>query len=111
MAKQIIILDQVSNGTSLTVNIAFWYPITAGARVQTNGSVWSGASAVDNTAIQAGTVKEELQSFTFAIGTPTASIKPVLQQIWTARNTQLNGIGPNQLFGIFYDPTGGGWSA
>jgi hypothetical protein len=114
LAKQIIILDQVSNGTSVTVNIAFWYPITSGAKVQTNGSVWPGASAVDNTAIQTGAMREEVQSFTFAIGTPPAAIKTVLQQMWTARNAQLNGIGPNQYFGIFYDPTvvtNGGWSA
>ena len=111
MAKQIIILDEVSNGTNVSVNTAFWYPIASGLRVQTNGSIWSGASAAENLAIQTGTVREEIQSFTFAIGTPAATIKSVFLQVWTARNAQINGIGPNQHFGIFYDPGAGGWSA
>jgi hypothetical protein len=111
MAKQIIILEQVSNGTSVSINIAFWFPITSGVRAQTNGSIWSGATAADNLAIQSGTVREEVHSFTFAIGTPPAAIKAVLQQMWTARNAQLNSTGPNQFYGIFYDPGAGGWSA
>jgi hypothetical protein len=111
MAKQIIVLTQSSDGTNVTYQFAFWFPITAGITQQpTVTSQWAGASTGDNTAIQNGTIKEEIYLHTFPIGTSTATIKAVVNQAWTLRNTQLAGIGPNQFFGVFFDSVNG-WSA
>jgi hypothetical protein len=110
MAKQIVVLSQDSNGTEVSYTVALWFPITSGARVQTSGSVWTGASAAENSAIQAGTVKEETVGRSFPVGTTAAAIKSVLQQMWTERNAQINGIGPNVFYGIFFDSVTG-WSA
>ena len=109
MAKQIIVLSQNSNGTTINYSFAFWFAITSGPATSGN-SVWTGASAAENAAITSGTVKEEVQSFSFAIGTPAATIKSVVNQAWTERNSQINGIGPNQFYGVFFD-SATGWSA
>lgn len=109
-AKQIIVLGQSQNGTTVTISAAFWYPITTGALAQTKGSVWTGASAAENTAIQNGTVLEEVQNFTFPVNTTATTIKDVLNKAWTQRNTALGGVGPNQFNGIFFDSVTG-WSA
>lgn len=107
--KQIVVLDENSNGTEVFYRVAFWYPITASAVPQTAGSVWVpsgtsvGASAAENTAIQAGTIKEEVQSFSFPVGTPVAAIEAVLQQAWAKRNGQIAGQGANHFYGAFYD--------
>jgi hypothetical protein len=110
MAKEIIVLTQATNGTTVDYKIAFWYPITSGVATTTLGSVWSGASTAENNAILAGTVIEEVSSYSFPVGTPATAIKPVLQQVWTDRNAQINGIGPNVFFGVFFDSVSG-WSA
>lgn len=110
MAKQIIVLQQNSNGTDVNIQAVMWYPITSGAQQQ-NGSQWSGASAAEIAAIQSGAVLEEVRNFAFPVGTPAAAIKAVLQQAWTDRNAHIAGIGPNVYYGIYYDPTATGWSA
>lgn len=110
MAKQIIALSKLTNGAEDNLTIAFWYVISAGAQQRTNGSVWTGASTAENTAIQAGTVLEEIESFQFPVGAAAATIKDVLNKHWTTRNAQLNGIGPSQYFGVFFDSVAG-WSA
>lgn len=110
MAKQIIALQQSSNGTDVSYQVAFWFPITSGAQTQTAGSAWTGASAAENQAIQNGSVKEEIVGYTFPVGTPATAIKAILQQAWTERNAQINGVGPNQFYGVFFDSVTG-WSA
>jgi hypothetical protein len=111
MAKQIISLGATNNGQTTTYTVLFWFPITSGQRPQPSGSVWSGASAAENTAIQNGNVLEVQQSFTFPNGLAIANVKASLQQTWTQINALLAGIGPNTTFGVYYDPTTGGWSA
>lgn len=110
MAKQIIVLNNNSDGTFVTYQMAFWFSIASGVQTQASGSVWTGASAAENTAIQNGTVKEEVKSFVFPIGTPSATIKSFIQQAWTDRNSQLNGIGTAQYYGVYLDSVTG-WSA
>lgn len=110
MAKQIIALSKTTNGAQDTFMIAFWYAITSGAQTRTSGSQWSGASAAENTAIQNGTVMEEVTSFSFPVNAAAATIKDVLNKAWTTRNSEINGIGPNQFFGVFFDSSTG-WSA
>jgi hypothetical protein len=110
MAKQIISLGASANSLQVTYSVVFWFPITSGARPQQNGSLWSGASPAETTAIQNGTVLEVSASFGFPINTPIANIKAFLQQEWTNRNTQQAGVGPNSTFGVFFDSVNG-WSA
>jgi hypothetical protein len=110
MAKEIIVLTQTSDGTNQTYQFAFWFPVTQGAAPQLTGSQWTGATTAENTAIQNGTVKEEIYVHTFPVGTSTTAIKTVVNQAWTARNVQIAGVGPNQFFGTFFD-SATGWSA
>jgi len=111
MAKEIIALTQVSDGTNQTIQFAMWYSITSGMLPQpTVSSQWAGASTAENTAIQNGTVKEEIYIHTFPLNTPATAIKAVVNQAWTDRNAQINGVGPNQFNGIFFDSVTG-WSA
>lgn len=112
--KQIIVLDENSNETEVNYRIAFWFSITLNAVSQTAGSVWvasgtsAGASAAENSAIQAGTIREEVRSFTFPVGSPVSAIEAILQQAWTKRNGQINGQGANQFYGAFFDGTSWG---
>lgn len=111
MAKKIIVLPQSTDGIMVSYSVAFWYPITSTPRPQTNGSAWIasgtslGASTAENQAIQAGTVQEELKGFSFPVGLATAAIEAYLQQYWTNRNAQINGIGGNQYYGVAFDGT------
>lgn len=110
MSKRIINLGASVSGTNLIVNAVFWYPITSGAKTQTNGSLWSGASAVENTAIQNGTVLEEQQNYSFPLGTSGPAIEAQLLQAWINRNAQINGQGPALFANVFNDSVTG-WSA
>lgn len=111
--KRIIVLTQSATEAEVSYQILFWFSITAGAKPQTSGSLWvpsgtsAGASATENTAIQNGTVLEELHSFSFPVSTPVVDIENVLLQAWTNRNVQINGIGPNQFYGAFNDSATG----
>lgn len=115
MAKEAIVLQKSSNGTEQTFSVAMWYPITSGAAPVTSNSAWPGASAAGNTAIQNGSVIEELRSYSFPVNTPAAAIKAVLQQAWKERNAQIGGVRPDVYEGVYLDPvaitTNGGWSA
>lgn len=115
--KRIIVLDKISNGTTDIYNVAFWFNITSGLQPQTNGSQWvavaggsTGASQQENADIQSGAVKEEVAGWPFPTGSPATAVKAILLQGWTNRNAQLNGIGPDQYYGIFDDSVAG-WSA
>lgn len=111
--KRIIVLTKNGSESEVTYSVLFWFSITSGIRTQSAGSLWVpngssvGASAAENTAIQNGTVLEESQSFTFPVSTPVADIENVLLQAWTNRNTQINGVGPNQFYGAFNDSVTG----
>lgn len=109
MAKEIIVLGTSTDPVVMTVDCVFWYPITSGQKA-TSGSVWSGASTAENTAIQGGSVLEEVRSFQFPVGFATANIKAYLVQYWVNRNTQINGVGPG-LYQNVYDDSVTGWSA
>ena len=108
-AKQVIVLQQSTNGAQTCYKVANWYAITTGMQAQTSGSAWSGASAAENTAIQNGSVLEEVQTTCFPVGQDVTSIKSVLLKNWAVRNSQINGIGPAQYQGVYYD-SATGWS-
>jgi len=110
MAKKIIIIGASVSPIIYNINVVFWYPITSGQKTTTGTSAWPGASAAENTALQNGSVLEELQSFQFPIGMSTTNMKAQLDQYWTNRNANLNGIGPG-LFANIYEDSVTGWSA
>lgn len=111
---QVIVLSESVSGTNVTYSILFWIPITANPVPQTAGSIWTasgasaGASSAQNTAIQAGSIREEAESFEFPVGTPVSAIEAILQQAWTNRNGQINGQGANQYYGSFWNGTAWG---
>jgi hypothetical protein len=108
MANQIIILGSSLNSVMLNINLVFWYPITSGQAATSGVSAWPKASAAENTAIQNGSILEEVTSFSFPVGTPVANIEAFLLQYWTNRNAQIGGIGP----GLYqnYGYTGSAWT-
>jgi hypothetical protein len=108
-AKQIIVVQQSANGAQQCYTVANWYAITTGLQAQTKGSAWSGASAAENTAIQNGSVLEEVNTTCFPVGQDVGSIKLVLQKYWSVRNGEIGGIGPAQFQGVFFDSVSG-WS-
>lgn len=110
MAKQIIVLGKSTNGPFDNYQFAFWYQITTGAKAQTGGSVWPGASAAENTAIQNGLVLEEVENITVPVNSATTTVKDLANKRWTTRNGEVNGIGPAQYNGVFFDSISG-WSA
>lgn len=111
MAKEIIALSTTPNGSTIILQVAFWYSITSGAVSRpTLTSQWTGASTAENTAIQNGTVIEEVEVFSFPLNATATTIKDVLNKRWTVRNGELNGQGPNIYYGIFFDSVTG-WSA
>ena len=110
MSKQIIILGVTTTPVLQSINCVFWYPITSGKVLVSGTSAWSGASAAENTAIQNGSVLEEINAFQFPVGYATAAIKTFLVQYWTNRNAAINGVGPGLYNGVFDDSVTG-WSA
>lgn len=114
--KQIIVLSQQSDGFNVSYQVAFWFPVTLNPTPKSSGSVWSasgtsvGASAPENTAIQNGSIVEEVRGFgPYPVGTPTSALQAILQQYWVKRNAQIAGQGANQFYGTFFD--GSVWSA
>ena len=109
--KRIIVLTQNSNETEISYSGLFWIPITSGVRIQTSGSNWSasggsaGASTAENTAIQNGSIAEVAWGYSFPVGTSVGTIEAFLQQAWANKNAEINGIGPNQYYGSWWDGT------
>jgi hypothetical protein len=108
-AKRVVVVKQATNGAQVCYTLANWFAITTGQQAQTAGSIWTGASAAENTAIQNGSVLEEISTQCFAVGQDVTTIKAALVQSWTVRQSQINGIGPAQFQGVFFDSSTG-WS-
>jgi hypothetical protein len=110
VSKQIIILGTSQSATLFNVNVLMWFPITQFPKPGAPLSAWSGASAAENSAIQAGSIVEESNAFQFPLGFGAGNIKTFLQQYWTSRNAAIGGLGTNQYANVFYDSSSG-WSA
>lgn len=112
--KQIIVLSEGTSETEVSYQVAFWYPITLNPVPRSAGSAWvpsgtsAGASTTENSAIQAGTILEEVRGFSFPVGSPVSAIEAILEQYWTKRNAQINGQGANQYYGAYFDGTAWG---
>lgn len=114
MAKQVITLEtNPSDGGAIIVNVAMWFPVTAGKEVpipSLTKSTWSGASAAEIQALQLGQVKEEVQVLRFPSSFTTAQIKAALVSAYNDRKTYLASLPfQGQFYGVFFDGTV--WSA
>jgi hypothetical protein len=115
MAKQAIILTVArGSGGDVDVTWLFWLPVPAGQQIPltlTTVSAWTGATAVDNTAIQNGTVIEEVHEAQFPVSMTKAQIQAAIVAAYNTRTAQFAARqNPNQYFGIFFDSVTG-WSA
>lgn len=113
MAKQIIILEtNPQAGGRISVQAVYWYPVAIGKRVPVANlqSAWKDASAAEITALQDGSVYEEVHTLLFPEGTTAASIKAGLIADRTSRGTYLASLPFKlQYNGVYYD--NGVWSA
>jgi hypothetical protein len=115
MAKQIII-QRVAKGPGgdLDIQYLFWLAVPTGQEIPlaaTVTSAWTGASALENTALQNGTVIEEAHETQVPTGTTKAAIENGLLNHFNNRQAQLNARqNPNQYYGVFFDSVTG-WSA
>jgi hypothetical protein len=107
--KRVIVINQRVSGDQVCYSTANWYAITSGQLAQSAGSAWTGASPAENTAIQNGSVLEEVATSCFPVGQDVTTIKSLLVNKWTVRNSQLNGVGPGQYQGVYFD-SALGWS-
>jgi len=113
MAKRIIVLDtSASDGGFVTIRTAFWFPLTNPIPQSASlESAWPGRSQAEVDALRAGSVREEVRTFQFPVGTPTATMKTALEADWTARSAWIaSQPSPGQYFGVFFDPSVSGWS-
>lgn len=108
MAKQIIILDQVS-GPSTSFRYLFWaaVPLARQPFYANPGakSIWTGASAAENTALQLGQVVEKGDVYSVPTGATIAAIKASLQTMWAAYQATITASNHWSQYGTFWDGT------
>lgn len=114
MAKQIIILEtNPQDGGYLSVRFAMWFPVAAGKEVprpEITSSAWKQALTADITALQVGSVIEEVNNVRFANTQTAAQIKTALVAQYGSRKTYLDALPfVGQYYGTFYDGTA--WSS
>lgn len=109
--REIIIGARNTNGAQQCFTIYWWFPITSGAASQAAGSAYTGTvnpvTTPENTAIQNGTIYEEVTTECFPVGTSNATMESTFQTKWTVRNTQINGVGTNVFIGHYFDSSTG----
>jgi hypothetical protein len=110
MAKTVIVLEQ-SNDDPSKFHVLYCLNVTAGregfyAKV---GAVskWPGASAGENSAIAAGTIKEEEDVYSRSDGAGLAQVQADLLAARAARQAALDLYNPWNRFGSFFDDVAG----
>lgn len=90
-ADRLIILREDARRTPgfVYVEAAFWFPVPAGKELPRPGttSAYAGASAAELTALQNGTVEEEVYTFILANSLTLAQKQGSLSAAWDSRNT------------------------
>lgn len=114
MAKQVIILDtNVSDGGLVAVRAAFWIPVTPGQETPLPAlasSNWRGADGKEITALQEGSVVEEVRQFVFGRSLDTPTVQKLIQVAYDDRLAYLESIPPRgQFYGAYLD--NGSWTA
>ena len=113
MAKQIVIIEtNTADGGSNTVRAVFWFAVPVARRVprpDITASAYKDATAAEMTALQDGSVLEEVKLQGFPASQTGATIKATLVQQYTDRATYLATLPFKlQFYGVFYD--GAVWS-
>lgn len=105
MAKQIIILDSNEKGR---MRAAFWLTVPASRQPfyanASAASAYKDATTLENTAIQTGSIKEEIGTFVVG-GMTNAQIRTMLQTELATRQAAVNAWNPWVRFGTFFDGT------
>ncbi len=110
MARQIIILE-TSRGTGqgdTSVRHAFWFAVPVARRVPTPGaaSVFRNTTAAEVTALQDGSVYEEVYEVQIPVGQTVAQIKATLEARYAARQAELTALpNVNQYYAVSWDGT------
>lgn len=106
---QIIALTRATDGVRVTWKLAFWYNVPAARQKfyasASKMSVWIDATAADNTALQNGSVFEEIVQYSPDDSENTAQIESGAAALWTARNTAFQNFNPWSNYGTTYDGT------
>jgi len=102
MAKRAIILDV----SGQTVRVVLWADVPAARQAKyanAASSIWTGASAAENTALQNGSVAEKV--VTVATDGGAAQIKTTIQALWQYWQNDVSNINPWQYQGTYWDGT------
>jgi len=112
MAKEVIILEVNTNTPNqMAVHYLLWLTSTKPVPRPNFNSQWTGASAGETSALQAGTVVEESYSVTFPQSFGTGNIKTFVQDHYNDRQAYFTSqTQPGQYYGVYYDSSTG-WSA
>jgi hypothetical protein len=110
VAKQVIVLDQPGDDPS-KYRVLYWLNVASGRESfhAKAGAVsrWPNASAGENSAIAAGTVKEEEDTYSRPDGAGLAQVQADLLANRSARQAQLDAYNPWNRYGSFFDDVGG----
>lgn len=114
MAKQIIVLEtNPADGGFNNLKVVFWFAIPSNRRVPipSKVSVWEGASIAETTALQDGSVLEEIHNIKVPASYTGTEQKAVLNKAFTDRAAYLAAQPFKlQFAGVFFDSVTG-WSA
>jgi hypothetical protein len=105
---RIIVLDQ-PGGNTLSYNVAFWADVPAARQsYYANAaavSAWKDALPADTTALQNGSVVEQVMPHQLPPGTTLAQIEAYLQTQWQNYQTQITNFNPWIHYGSTWDGT------
>lgn len=109
-----IVLLEISGSEGGLVNIraVFWLPVTTGQEVALPNflaSAWKDATPDDIAALKAGTIIEEVRSFTFGQSLDEDTIEKMIQIAYSDRLAFLNALpARGKFYGKVFN--GSGWS-
>ena len=108
---RIIALTQNVNGPRIDWKLVFWYDVPASRQKffanTTATSAWIDAQPGDITALQNGSVKEEVVSYSPDGGQTQGQIAAGALALWTARNAAFQATNPWANYGSTNDPVNG----
>lgn len=109
MARQIIILERVNEPIDMSFRYVLWATVPA-ARVSAYAnpaatSAFKNATVPEVTALQTGSVVEQVGLASFTIGTSIATIQAFLLNQFATFQAQITAANPTVRYGTSYDGT------
>lgn len=107
---RIIALDKSLDAGRTNWRLVFWYDVSAArqqfySRPASFISAWIGATGADNTAIQNGSVYEEVVTYSPDSVQGTVAIETGAAALWTARNAVFQAANQWANYGTTWDGT------